>query len=108
MSRDRYNDVVAQTWRHTIGTPSDKSALLRDLVRNATLAPSSHNTQCWKFPLFDAIPRRQCVRADYDGKMVPLEYLAGTVRNGGATIRVGRDSILKKAELRPQRHSFGL
>jgi hypothetical protein len=28
---------------------SDRAALLRELVRQATLAPSSHNTQCWKF-----------------------------------------------------------
>jgi hypothetical protein len=27
----------------------DPTALLRELVRYATLAPSSHNTQCWKF-----------------------------------------------------------
>src|SRR5579859_6334017 len=52
-SRDRYDDVVAHTWRHTVDTPTDKTALLRDLVRYATLAPSSHNTQCWKFKLGD-------------------------------------------------------
>lgn len=56
-----------------------------ELVRQATLAASSHNTQCWKFaigdsqitivpdfarrsPLFAAIPARQCTRADYDGR----------------------------------------
>jgi hypothetical protein len=148
MSRDRYDDAVAHTWRHTVDRPDDKNALLRELVRYATLAPSSHNTQCWKFKLgddyiaiipdysrrcpavdpddhhlfvslgcatentvqaaaasglrsevtfndetasvritlsetspqrsllFDAIPRRQCVRADYDGKTAPPEYLA--------------------------------
>ena len=27
----------------------DSAALKRELVRCATLAPSSHNTQCWKF-----------------------------------------------------------
>ncbi|SDX07529.1 hypothetical protein SAMN04515617_10173 [Collimonas sp. OK242] len=27
----------------------DRSVLLHELVRYATLAPSSHNTQCWKF-----------------------------------------------------------
>jgi hypothetical protein len=30
---------------------SEGPALLRELVRYATLAPSSHNTQCWKFRL---------------------------------------------------------
>ena len=28
---------------------SDRAGLMRELVRYATLAPSSHNTQCWKF-----------------------------------------------------------
>jgi hypothetical protein len=28
---------------------SDRALLLRELVRYSTLAPSSHNTQCWKF-----------------------------------------------------------
>ena len=147
-SHQRYADVAAQTWRHTVGGARDKNALLRDLVRYATLAPSSHNTQCWKFelgddslmiapdyarrcpvvdpddhhlfvslgcatenavqaaaasgrrsevafddetasirinlsdstpersPLFEAIPQRQCTRAEYDGKAIQPEYLA--------------------------------
>ncbi|HSI60997.1 MAG TPA: Tat pathway signal protein [Ideonella sp.] len=29
----------------------DRDSLLRELVRYATLAPSSHNTQCWQFRL---------------------------------------------------------
>jgi len=29
----------------------DRQALMRELVRQATLAPSSHNTQCWRFHL---------------------------------------------------------
>ena len=30
---------------------SNNAVLMRELVRYATLAPSSHNTQCWKFPV---------------------------------------------------------
>jgi len=47
-----YNDEVSKIWRH-----GDKSCVpqennvLRELVRYGTLAPSSHNTQCWKFQL---------------------------------------------------------
>ena len=45
-----YPEAVKETWR-----PFDRSKtremLLRELVRYATLAPSSHNTQCWKFQL---------------------------------------------------------
>ena len=29
--------------------PSDKANLMQELIRYATLAPSSHNTQCWRF-----------------------------------------------------------
>jgi len=48
---DGYENAVSNTWRHgEVGT-GDKLALLRELVRCATLAPSSHNTQCWKFRL---------------------------------------------------------
>lgn len=33
--------------------PGDAAALRRELVRYATLAPSSHNTQCWRFQIQD-------------------------------------------------------
>lgn len=148
-----YEVVVRRTWRHGEGHPKQASALLRELVRYATLAPSSHNTQCWRFrignsavsiqpdfsrrcpavdpddhhlfvslgcaaenlaqaaianglmaetdfrpaaggvldialtptrpvasPLFEAIPDRQCTRAEYDGSplsTVELKTLAG-------------------------------
>ncbi|WP_022961085.1 Acg family FMN-binding oxidoreductase [Halopseudomonas pelagia] len=46
-----YEQAVKQIWRHGDLGSSDTSAsaALRELVRYATLAPSSHNTQCWKF-----------------------------------------------------------
>jgi hypothetical protein len=146
------NDEAARVIR-TIGQDTDApiketTALQRELVRYATLAASSHNTQCWKFklqpqsitivpdltrrcpavdpddhhlfsslgcaaenlvqaaaangllaqvrfdsvgegavriafdaapatrsPLFEAIPQRQCTRAEYDGKPVSAEDL---------------------------------
>ena len=56
---ESYDAAVAQTWR--AGTVANEAApapgqalggeLARELVRLATLAPSSHNTQCWKFAL---------------------------------------------------------
>lgn len=33
--------------------PGDRTSLMEELVRCATLAPSSHNTQCWTFHLQD-------------------------------------------------------
>jgi hypothetical protein len=35
------------------GNGGDRGLLMRELVRYATLAPSSHNTQCWTFQLQD-------------------------------------------------------
>jgi hypothetical protein len=50
---DGYENAVRSTWRHSALSNADKPALLRELVRYATMAPSSHNTQCWKFHLED-------------------------------------------------------
>lgn len=47
-----YEHAVQQTWRPSEGAASLPPSL-RELVRYATLAPSSHNTQCWKFRLGD-------------------------------------------------------
>jgi hypothetical protein len=46
-----YEEAVAQTWRHAPSVPSEPLALLRELVRYATLAANSHNTQPWRFAL---------------------------------------------------------
>ena len=145
----QYEEAVRTTWRHTDDAPVGDAALMRELVRYATLAASSHNTQCWKFrisnraisilpdlsrrlaavdpddhhlyvslgcaaenllqaarangfhgdarfnpssndalqitleptkaiasPLFDAIPKRQCTRAKFDGKRLSNGELA--------------------------------
>lgn len=45
-------DAVARSLRHPIAAKEgDRPGLLRELVRYATLAPSSHNSQCWTFRL---------------------------------------------------------
>lgn len=46
-----YEAAADSTWRHGEPVQGDARAVLRELVRYATLAPSSHNTQCWKFGL---------------------------------------------------------
>ena len=67
-----YDEAVRATWRHHAPGSADKAALRRELVRYATLAPSSHNTQCWKFRLeADAIAivpdlTRRCPVVDPD------------------------------------------
>lgn len=157
-----YEQAVRDIWRPAGANPGDASALLRELVRNATLAASGHNTQCWKFrvgaqsisilpdwsrrtpavdpddhhlfvslgcaaenlaqaalayglaaqaaydvgdgsalkfvlqptkavasPLFDAIPKRQCTRADYAGAALSAEELKQLERAGtGNGVRV--------------------
>ncbi len=50
---ESYDAAVARTWRLDASPGLDGLALLHELVRCATLAPSSHNTQCWKFALQD-------------------------------------------------------
>lgn len=44
-----YEAAAARTWRAGPSVGVEGSALGSELVRCATLAPSSHNTQCWKF-----------------------------------------------------------
>ncbi len=46
-----YDELMASTWRHADGPVAEGPALLRELVRYATLAANSHNTQPWKFEL---------------------------------------------------------
>lgn len=155
------DDAVRETWRHSTAAPSEPVALVRELVRYATLAANSHNTQPWRFaldadaiaiqpdfsrrtpavdpddhhlwvslgcaaenltlaaaalgrraepqfdarsglirtllepmapvrsPLFNAIPRRQCTRAEYDSRAVPvaeLRALASTASGPGVQV----------------------
>lgn len=44
-----YEAAARSIWRPAENEPGDRSSLQQELVRYATLAPSSHNTQCWKF-----------------------------------------------------------
>jgi hypothetical protein len=50
-ANNSYEVVADQTWQPDDLTGFQGTALARELVRYATLAPSSHNTQCWKFAL---------------------------------------------------------
>src|ERR1700694_406810 len=48
-----YEAVAERTWRLGSAGGFEGAALGQELVRYATLAPSSHNTQCWKFAVED-------------------------------------------------------
>jgi Nitroreductase family len=52
--RSDYEALAASTWRMGPLSGLEGTALRTELVRYATLAPSSHNTQCWKFRLEEA------------------------------------------------------
>ncbi|MES2941982.1 MAG: Tat pathway signal protein [Pseudomonadota bacterium] len=72
---ESYTSAVQRIWypAPTGGSLiSDSLALRRELVRFATLAPSSHNTQCWKFHIEDGAIQvlpdllRRCPAVDPD------------------------------------------
>ena len=69
---ETYEQAVQRIWRHTNPVSTDALALQRELVRYATLAASSHNTQCWKFKLeqnqISILPdlQRRCPAVDPD------------------------------------------
>ncbi|MGR2739306.1 Acg family FMN-binding oxidoreductase [Billgrantia sp. Q4P2] len=48
-----YEQVVRHLWRHGDRRATDHAARLKALIRYATLAPSGHNTQCWRFRIAD-------------------------------------------------------
>jgi len=48
-----YERAMARTWRHEETELPHSGLPIRALVRYATLAPSSHNTQCWRFRVAD-------------------------------------------------------
>ncbi len=53
------HDEAARSLRRPIAANTgDRTALMHELVRYATLAPSSHNTQCWKFRVKDQAQQR--------------------------------------------------
>jgi hypothetical protein len=57
-----YEDAMAKMRRPIARSGLDNSGQLRDLVRQATLAASSHNTQPWKFTLAE---RSVTIRPDF-------------------------------------------
>jgi hypothetical protein len=50
---ESYEAVACRTWRHMEEHVGNRALIQHELVRYATLAPSSHNTQCWKFRIED-------------------------------------------------------
>ena len=51
LSRERYENATRALWREPVTSATGFTAVQHALVHAATLAPSSHNTQCWRFAL---------------------------------------------------------
>ncbi|MBR9977792.1 MAG: Tat pathway signal protein [Bacteroidetes bacterium] len=45
----KYQKEAKRIWCHTERAVSEEAAILKEIVRYATLAASGHNTQCWRF-----------------------------------------------------------
>lgn len=63
-----YDAAVAATWRAAVPMPTEALAVQRELVRYATLAANSHNTQPWRFEL---LPGAIVIRPD-SGRRTPV------------------------------------
>lgn len=50
---ESYEAAALRIWQPAEAPVGDAALLQSELVRYATLAPSSHNTQCWKFRIED-------------------------------------------------------
>lgn len=67
-----WRTAVEGTWRHAQSFSDSDMKVRRELIRYASLAPSSHNTQCWSFGIRnDAITirpdlTRRCAIVDPD------------------------------------------
>ena len=117
-SKPTYDDIAAQLRLQRPVDSGDRASLQRELVRCATLAPSSHNTQCWRFRLQERAMSiepdltRRCPAVDPDDHHLfvslgcAAENLAQAALANGlqATIRLdpeGAGSI--KVDLEPTR-----
>jgi hypothetical protein len=73
-NNESYEQAVQRIWQYENPNPTSTLALQRGLVRYATLAASSHNTQCWKFKLeeqlISILPdlERRCLAVDPDDR----------------------------------------
>jgi hypothetical protein len=72
-SGESYDAAVQRIWHVGDVASVPPTELQRELVRLATLAPSSHNTQCWRFAIESAQrisiapdPARRCPAVDPD------------------------------------------
>lgn len=99
-SRSSY-DSAAASLRQPLEILTERRAIQRELVRFATLAPSSHNTQCWKFELatnrISILPdfTRRCPAVDPDDHHLFVSLGAATENLVLAGLAVGKRSDVR-------------
>ena len=95
---DRYEAAAARNRQAGPSARGEGDALGRELVRCATLAPSSHNTQCWKFALGETaitiLPdlSRRCPAVDPDDHHVFVSLGCATENLIQAALAHGLDA----------------
>jgi hypothetical protein len=83
-SDESYEAAVSKIWRPITALINDQLLLKRELVRYATLAASSHNTQCWQFRIAEngivILPdfARRCPAVDPDNHHLFVSLGAAT------------------------------
>jgi hypothetical protein len=93
---EEYEAAAAQTWRRDLPSNIEGAALSQELIRHATLAPSSHNTQCWQFRVEDkaitilADLSRRCPVVDPDDHHVFVSLGCATENLVQAALAHGR------------------
>ena len=106
-----YRDATQRVWRHADAGAGNRKIPISELVRYATLAPSSHNTQCWKFGIagrtVSILPdlERRCPVVDPDDHHLfvslgcaaenLIQAAAAFGSHGSATFRSGTDYSLE-------------
>ena len=86
---------AARALRQPLASGADRAQLQRELVRYATLAPSSHNTQCWTFSLHDQAiviapdPARRCPVVDPDDHHLYVSLGCATENLARAALAAG-------------------
>ncbi|HEY8908275.1 MAG TPA: Tat pathway signal protein [Rhodoferax sp.] len=86
---------AARALRQPLAGGADRAQPQRELVRYATLAPSSHNTQCWTFSLQDQAiviapdPSRRCPVVDPDDHHLYVSLGCATENLAHAALAAG-------------------
>jgi hypothetical protein len=100
-----YEDAVQRTWRPIETSAATPDARMREIVRCATLAPSSHNTQCWRFRIGERavsmLPdlQRRCPAVDPDDHhlFVSLGCAAENLLQAAAAMGLHGDPVFDAA-----------